>query len=98
MERPRSVKPSTGVRGAPHQRRATVGETADDACAPSDLSHDAFHRIVGANAPPVLLGEGVVRESLVSARSDEAVVRSMSRDPYFRQIGDPPARRPVSFV
>lgn len=54
-----------------HQRGTTVREAADDARAPADLAHDALHRIVGADAPPMLLGEGVVRQGLVRARPDE---------------------------
>src|SRR4029077_11598541 len=43
------------------KRRLPVGERAHDARAPSDLAQDALERIVGANAPPVLLREDVLK-------------------------------------
>ena len=53
------------------KRRLPVGERAHDARAPSDLAQDALERIVSADAPPVLLREGVVDERLLDRFLDE---------------------------
>ena len=53
------------------ERRLPVGERAHDARTPSDFAQDALERIVGADAPPVLLREGVVGERLLDRRLDE---------------------------
>jgi hypothetical protein len=47
-----------------HEGRVAVGEGTDHAGAPADLAHDALERIVGPDAPPVLLGKGVVGQGL----------------------------------
>ena len=53
------------------ERRLPVGERAHDARTPSDFAQDALERIVGADAPPVLLREGVVGERLLDPRLDQ---------------------------
>ena len=46
------------------QCRLAVWTCADNAGTSSDFTQNAFQRMVGADAPPVLLGEGVVQRLL----------------------------------
>src|SRR5262245_62818672 len=55
------------------QGRLPVGKGADHARAPPDLAQDALERIVGADAPPMLLWEGIVGQRLVHAPSHDPV-------------------------
>src|SRR5215472_9097534 len=52
---------------------APVGERPDDARAPPDLAQEPLERVVGADPPPVLLGECIVGQGLL--------------DPRFRELG-----------
>lgn len=55
---PASDVPQPG--GDEIESRDAVGESTNDTGPPSDLAHDAFERIVGADASPMLFREGVV--------------------------------------
>ena len=48
-----------------------IGKGTDHARAPPDLAQDALQWIVGADAPPVLLGEGIVGQRLLDAAPHE---------------------------
>src|SRR5262249_37468648 len=68
--------------------RLPVGERAHDARAPSDLAQDALERIVGADAPPVLLREGVVGECLLDRYLDELGGPSQPQRPQLVDHSD----------
>src|SRR4029434_10143111 len=70
------------------KRRLPVGERAYDARAPSDLAQDALERIVGADAPPVLLREGVVGECLLDRFLDELGSPSQPQRPQLLDHSD----------
>ena len=53
------------------ERRLPVGERAHNARTASDFAQHALERIVGADAPSVLLREGVVGERLLDPRLDQ---------------------------
>ena len=47
-----------------------IGERPHDTGSPTDLSHDPFERVVGADLMPVDVGKGVVGQRLVDAARD----------------------------
>ena len=51
--------------------RFPIREGPDDAGPPPDLAQDAFERIVRADAPPMLLREGVVGQRFFDRRAHE---------------------------
>jgi len=48
--------------------RLAIGERADDAGSPPDLAQNAFERIVGSDAPPVLLRKIIIGQRLLDCR------------------------------
>lgn len=61
----------TEAGGGQVQCRLPVRECADHARSPADLAQDAFQRIVRPDAPPVLLGEGVIAQRFLDAELHE---------------------------
>src|SRR5260221_1558348 len=68
LGRPRRTGDVAQPSGSEVERGLTVRERAHDTRAPPDLAQDALERVVGANAPPVLLREGVVGECFLDRR------------------------------
>jgi hypothetical protein len=71
-------------RGGEVERRLVVRKRAHDAGAPPDLAQDALERVVGANPPPMLLWEGVVKERVL--------------DPHFDQLGGAAQAKPTQLL
>ena len=61
-------------------------EGADHAGARPDLAQDALERVVGADAPPVLLREGIIAQCLLDRRFSK-----------FGGLGEAVRRKPRSF-
>src|SRR5271170_1500420 len=58
-------------RAAARLRHDWPSGNAPNASTPTDLSHDPFERIVGADLLPVDVGEGVVGQRLVDVAFDQ---------------------------
>jgi hypothetical protein len=67
-----------------------IREGADHAGAPPDLAQDALERVVGADAPPVLLREGIIVPSTKVQLSVSSTAASASSAALVR-------RKPRSF-
>ena len=57
--------------GGQVQRRLAIRKGANHARSPPDLAQDTFQRVVGPDAPPVLLREAIIGERLFDAALNE---------------------------